>query len=124
MGLFHDLLEDTNATKRDILFYGNSEIYEAVVLMTKEDDDTGKYISNINKNKKASAVKIADRIHNLRDSIQHPDPNWKIRYYKESDRFHRKLAELSYDFDQAKGYVFLEDFNKAHMKLGKHLGLI
>lgn len=124
MGLFHDLLEDTKATREKIIEYGNPEIYEAVVLMTKTDKDTAAYINKINKNMKASAVKIADRIHNLRDSIQHPDHKWKIRYFNESDRFHRKLAEIHYEVDGVMGQVFLVDFTNALIKLGKDIGLI
>ena len=61
MGLFHDLLEDTKATEKKIKSLSNDEVYEAVVLVTKTDKDTKKYIGRISNNKKASAVKIADR---------------------------------------------------------------
>ena len=122
MGLFHDLLEDTEATREKIIEYGNLEIYEAVVLMTKTDNDTAAYIDEISKNMKASAVKIADRIHNLRDSIHHPDLEWEKEYYIESDLYHRKLAEINYNIGAVKGKVFSVDFNDALNDLGKHLG--
>ena len=34
--LFHDLLEDTDATEEEILKYGNRQILEAVNLLTKK----------------------------------------------------------------------------------------
>lgn len=124
MGLFHDLLEDTEATREKIIEYGNTDIYEAVVLLTKTDKDTEAYVNRINKNIKASAVKIADRIHNLRDSIYYPDQKWKLKYYKESEEFYTKLAEIHFVIDSVRGQVFLEDFNKVLINLGKHIEII
>ena len=64
--LFHDLLEDTDATEEEILKYGNREILEAVKLLTKEDGYVMEnYIEAIKKNPIAFAVKAADRLHNL-----------------------------------------------------------
>ena len=64
--LFHDLLEDTDATEKEILKYGNQEILEAVNLLTKKNDcKMSEYISAIKKNPIAYAVKAADRLHNL-----------------------------------------------------------
>ena len=46
--LFHDLLEDTNATENEILKYGNQDILNAVKLLTKEKGyDMKKYIEGI-----------------------------------------------------------------------------
>ena len=64
--LFHDLLEDTNATEEEILLYGNAEILTAVKLLTKQKGyDMQEYISSIKSNEMAFAVKAADRLHNL-----------------------------------------------------------
>ena len=64
--LFHDLLEDTDATEDEILKYGNQEILTAVKLLTKiKPYDMAEYISNIKNNKIAFVVKGADRLHNL-----------------------------------------------------------
>jgi (p)ppGpp synthase/HD superfamily hydrolase len=64
--LFHDLLEDTDATENEILEYGNQNILTAVKLLTKQKDyDMKEYIDGIKNNPIAFAVKSADRLHNL-----------------------------------------------------------
>ena len=68
--LFHDLLEDTDATEEEILKYGNQEILEAVTLLTKKKGYImSEYISAIKQNPLAFAVKAADRLHNLQCAI-------------------------------------------------------
>lgn len=68
--LFHDLLEDTNATEEEILKYGNRQILEAVNLLTKKKGyDMAEYVSAIKQNPIAFAVKAADRLHNLQCAI-------------------------------------------------------
>ncbi len=65
--LFHDLLEDTDATGEEILEYGNEEILTAVKLLTKQKGyNMAEYIKAIKENPIAFAVKGADRLHNLR----------------------------------------------------------
>ena len=68
--LFHDLLEDTDATEEEILGYGNEDILKAVKILTKQKGyDMANYVSAIKKNKIAFAVKGADRLHNLKCAI-------------------------------------------------------
>ena len=68
--LFHDLLEDTDATEEDILKYGNDDVLKAVKLLTKTKGyDMEEYISDIRNNPIAFAVKAADRLHNLRCAL-------------------------------------------------------
>ena len=68
--LFHDLLEDTNATEEEILFYGNQKVLNAVKLLTKEKGyDMKTYIDGIKANPIAFAVKSADRLHNLQCAL-------------------------------------------------------
>ena len=82
--LFHDLLEDTDATEEEILEYGSSEILEAVKLLTKEKGyDMAEYISSIKKNPIAFAVKSADRLHNLQCAII-TDEEFKRKYILET----------------------------------------
>ena len=82
--LFHDLLEDTDATKEEILKYGNQEILEAVVLLTKKKGyDMAEYIGAIKQNPIAFAVKAADRLHNLQCAIV-TDEKFKRKYILET----------------------------------------
>ena len=82
--LFHDLLEDTDATEEEILKYGNQEILEAVNLLTKKKRyDMSEYISAIKRNPIAFAVKAADRLHNLQCAIV-TDEEFKRKYILET----------------------------------------
>lgn len=82
--LFHDLLEDTDATEEEILKYGNPEILKAVKLLTKEKGyDMAEYISAIKQNPIAFAVKAADRLHNLQCAII-TDEEFKRKYILET----------------------------------------
>ena len=68
--LFHDLLEDTDATEKEILEHGNEQILTAVKLLTKKKGyNMAEYISAIKKNPIAFAVKSADRLHNLQCAL-------------------------------------------------------
>ena len=82
--LFHDLLEDTDATEEEILKCGNQEILEAVNLLTKKKGyDMSEYISAIKHNPIAFAVKAADRLHNLQCAII-TDEEFKRKYILET----------------------------------------
>ena len=82
--LFHDLLEDTDATEEEILKYGNQEILEAVILLTKKKGyDMAEYINAIKENPIAFAVKAADRLHNLNCAIV-TDEEFKRKYILET----------------------------------------
>ena len=82
--LFHDLLEDTDATEEEILKYGGTEVLESVKLMTKKQGyDMSEYISNIKQNPIAFAVKAADRLHNLQCALC-TDERFKRKYIAET----------------------------------------
>lgn len=69
-GLFHDLLEDTDATESEILEYSNKDVLEAVKLLTKQKGyDMAEYVAGIKANPIAFEVKKADRLHNLRSAL-------------------------------------------------------
>ena len=82
--LFHDLLEDTNATEEEILSLGNPEILTAVKLLTKQKGyDMQEYIGAIKSNEIAFVVKGADRLHNLQCALV-TDVEFKRKYILET----------------------------------------
>lgn len=82
--LFHDLLEDTDATENEILALSNENVLEAVKLLTKQKGYVMEsYISAIRKNEMAFSVKGADRLHNLRCAFE-CDEDFKRRYILET----------------------------------------
>ncbi|MDO4831254.1 MAG: hypothetical protein Q4A46_07240, partial [Clostridia bacterium] len=82
--LFHDLLEDTDATENEILALSNENVLEAVKLLTKQKGYVMEsYVSAIRKNEMAFSVKGADRLHNLRCAFA-CDEDFKRRYILET----------------------------------------
>lgn len=108
VGLFHDLLEDTNTSYDEILNLTNKKIADAVKLLTKEPGyNMSDYIGNIKQNEIARMVKLADRIHNLSEANLASE-DFKNRYIKETEEW---FIELS------KGTVFEEDLKKILLSL-------
>ena len=102
--LFHDLLEDTNTTEEEILFYGGENVLTAVKLLTKQKGyDMKTYIDGIKGNPIAFVVKSADRLHNLECAIQTSvefkrkyileTVNWYLDFSKEIRQAVKTLAE-------------------------------
>lgn len=82
--LFHDLLEDTDASEDEILTLSNSDVLNAVKLLTKQKGYVMEnYVSGIRGNKIAFAVKGADRLHNLECAFA-CDDDFKRRYVLET----------------------------------------
>ena len=82
--LFHDLLEDTDASEEEILRLSDERVLTAVKLMTKQKDyKMSVYICNIRKNPIAFAVKGADRLHNLKSAVA-ADKTFRQKYIEES----------------------------------------
>lgn len=93
VGLFHDLLEDTNTTYEEILNLTNKNVADCVLLLTKQNGYImDEYISNIKSNDVARIVKIVDRIHNLSESI-FADNSFKKRYIEETEKYFLDLAK-------------------------------
>jgi (p)ppGpp synthase/HD superfamily hydrolase len=102
--LFHDLLEDTDATEEEILSYGNQEVLTAVKLLTKEKGyDMKNYVDGIKNNPIAFAVKGADRLHNLQCAVETSTEfkrkyiletvDWYLDFSKDVKKAVKELAE-------------------------------
>lgn len=103
-GLFHDLLEDTDATYEEIVSLSNEDVAKAVKELTKENGyKIEEYIQRINNNPRAKAVKLADRYHNLLCAV-HAPRKFRKKYIKETEMYYLKLAS---------GTIFEQDINKA-----------
>ena len=90
-GLLHDTLEDTNATKEEILKLSNKKVLDAVVLLTKE-----------------KGYKMQDYYNRIINS----DIFFKKKYLKETEEWYLKMAE---------GTCFEEDIKQALDNLIKSL---
>ena len=82
--MFHDLLEDTDATEAQIGAFGE-DILTAVKLLTRpEGIDETEYVAAICANPIACVVKAADKINNLWDSVFFAKREWARKYMKKS----------------------------------------
>lgn len=110
-GLFHDLLEDTDATEEEILALSNDRVLKAIRLVTKEKGYNPKdYQRRIMGDHMALMVKLADRLHNLRSAKVAPC-EFKERYIKETQEYY---------LDMAKETIFESEINEALEKLHSH----
>lgn len=106
--LFHDLLEDTDATEAEILELSNQQVLDAVKLLTKNKGyKMETYIMNIQNNDIALAVKLADRIHNL-NSAGIADEKFRRKYVAETEAYYLALSN---------GTVFEAEMMEAYMRL-------
>ncbi|MDD6268827.1 MAG: HD domain-containing protein [Oscillospiraceae bacterium] len=82
--LFHDLLEDTDASEKMIENIGGKDVLEAVKILTKKEGYImSDYVSAIRNNPIAFAVKGADRLHNLRSAFV-TSTDFRKKYIKET----------------------------------------
>jgi len=95
VGLFHDLLEDTDTSIDELKNYCDEEMIVAIQLVTKSVNyDEEVYIEAILNNTIAKAVKNADRIDNLRDLKNQDDIDFRKRYLIDTEKhFVGKFSE-------------------------------
>ncbi len=94
--LFHDLLEDTDATEKEIRAIGGLRVLKAVKLLTKpagsKEEVMPKYLAAIKKNKMAYQVKVADRIHNIR-SMKEASGEFQEYYIADTKKWYGDFHE-------------------------------
>lgn len=82
--ILHDVLEDTNTTRREIVDRFNEEVANIVAEVTDDKSlskDLRKRLQVANASKKSKAaklVKLADKLDNCRDLVKCPPPNWSV----------------------------------------------
>ena len=94
-GLFHDLIEDTDATIDEITKLSNGEIANAVRLLSKQPGYIMEdYMEGIKQNDMARMTKLADRIHNLSET-HYANREFQEKYLKESIEWFIDLAKYT-----------------------------
>ncbi len=111
--LFHDLLEDTDASREEILKLSNPRVLRAVELLTKDPNyKMDEYIFNIGGNEMARVIKLADRTYNLKDARNSKDEKFIDDYIVETEKYY---------VDLSKSTVFEEDIEFNLRLLKNHL---
>lgn len=93
-GLFHDLLEDTDATEEEILQFGGARVLAAVKRLTKyKGYRMEEYVASIEADPIAKAVKGADRLHNLECAVVCSE-EFKRRYILETIDYYMEFDPM------------------------------
>lgn len=88
VAVLHDILEDTDMTREELLLLGFSEsIVDAIEILTKPKQQVYMdYIKNVNRNKIAKEVKLVDLKHNMDltrlEDITEKDLKRSEKYFK------------------------------------------
>ena len=98
LALGHDLLEDTNATKEELLKMISSDIIDLIERLTDKEGKNRKErhlktYPYIREKEEAVIVKIADRVSNIRNSIKTNNKSKLSMYKKEYDTFKSALYD-------------------------------
>ena len=95
--LLHDTLEDTNATEDEIRAFGD-DVFEAVKLLTRpEGMDEDEYLDKILKNRMATIVKAADKMHNMWECTMCDNVRWATKYIEKSKKYYMKKFNKAVD---------------------------
>ena len=116
--LLHDVIEDSDVTRNDVVRMFDEEIAEIVCLLTKlEDVSLRDYLARIEgaAHTGAPIVKLCDRLDNLRSVMDTPRLEKKRRYIRTTEEHYLPLAsrtnqylynELNRCLEQARNQVF------------------
>ncbi len=105
--LFHDLLEDTDATEEEILSLAGEEVLDAVKLLTKSEGYVmEEYIGAIKNNPIACKVKAYDRLHNLLSATE-STKEFRKKYIIETKEYYMDFCP-----EIPKAVIMLEEFDK------------
>lgn len=87
-GILHDVLEDTDATEDEVRSFGE-DVLAAVKLVTRPAGmEEVAYVEAILQNPIATAVKNADKIHNMIDIVTAPDKKWAKKYIQKVRKYY------------------------------------
>ncbi|MBR5317162.1 MAG: bifunctional (p)ppGpp synthetase/guanosine-3',5'-bis(diphosphate) 3'-pyrophosphohydrolase [Lachnospiraceae bacterium] len=86
--VLHDTLEDTDATEDEIRIFGEDVLHAVQLLTRPEGMEEGEYVARILEDRMASAVKNADKIHNMIDLRTCGNPIWAEEYTKKSRTYY------------------------------------
>lgn len=90
--LFHDLLEDADATPDEIREIAGNRVLAAVEALTKRPGYVmADYVAGIRDNDIARVVKAADRLHNLQSAVLAPE-SFRRRYIAETREWYLDLT--------------------------------
>lgn len=111
-GLFHDLLEDTDASEEEILSYGSPRVLELVRLLSKEKAFVmEEYIDRIYRDEDARLIKLADRLSNLEDSFRLRNLKFLERYIKDTeDNFEKMCKETVFEEELRRSLESLKEY--------------
>ena len=124
--VLHDTLEDTDATEDEIRAFGK-DVFEAVHLVTRpEGMPEEEYVAAILENRMASAVKNADKIHNMLDVMRCEDREWAKNYAEKVKKYYhgkfssvldKVITEVSWNTTRANAVVSKFFYSKSDMEL-------
>lgn len=95
IGYLHDIIEDTNIPHELIVKHYGSEIYDAIVAISKRPDVSyDNYINTVNKNRLAKIVKYVDTTCNLSESIRSNNQRLIQKYMRQLPKLTQGLEGL------------------------------